>query len=728
MLQRIGQGLFYQNSYIFNSGLITNLSFDSALPIGFTYTRNDAVAMYRDNGGDWVNAAVNEPLFDHDASGNPLGLRFDVASTNKCSNVNWQMTDLTGITQEGNGSATISVSTHPVHGFPTLLIDNTTGGSGSAYVEVSGAQSNANVHSASVHFYAETQHGGYALLQEHNGAQGISGSGVGNAEDGVIKFENYTPTGTSKGIRLGAVIGSKIHFWLNQLEEQPQATPPIYVNGSSSTRAQPRLVSSDIATFVPAFDVNQGAIIIDATANSTEANSNEQWLFNVSDGSSSDSIGLYLRDADENAQMRGSFRGNNSSQQNSNVARPINGHRYPAAITWGDGESVAVSGNLRTRTENYSTLPIGLNRFDLGSKGYVGAFGGHIRSIKVFDSKLSLAQIATHMYSGHSLYGFVNTGQSNAAYMFEALSNGSTDEYGNAGESSVVAQMNEYNSGFENWFIDAASGGASVYSAGGGFTSNFWLDEVANEDGPLLTRFKERTTAFGVSNIHAIHWDQGETNVALSTAEYELYAQEVFDRMRAHIGDVPVIITKLGRRGAELGDGYNNIREAQRNLIANNSWCHEAPTKISREMDSDGVHLSDAGFGAHGESLARKILDVIGAYTGSGSVDGMRITGVTNQGAGVFDFHIQHDQENDFVPTTGIEGIRIEEDGAPLTLLSAEQLDGSTIRATASTTPTGTIEVYYGYGSVYDGVTDTANLVIEDGGNNVPLQTYYGEL
>jgi len=231
--------------------ITSELSFVSGIPSGFTYTRADTVATYRNASGQWVIGSLNvsrQHLFDDGL----VETLMEVSRVNKCTTRNISPVDLTGITASGNVSAVISIVDDTTaltaaglnlgNGM-VIEVDNTLGGSGTASANIAGVNGNTNPHSLSA--FARALAGTNAFILDSGG------SGASNATSSStytrLKSEGYTPTSSSRTLRLSAPIGCKARFTLYQMEEGLMCTTPIIVAGATATRAQERIFCTNLA-------------------------------------------------------------------------------------------------------------------------------------------------------------------------------------------------------------------------------------------------------------------------------------------------------------------------------------------------------------------------------------------------------------------------------------------------------------------------------------------------
>lgn len=695
------------------------------VPTGWTYTRSDAVYGYHDASGVPQVAATNTPPIGYKIDGSGPYFFVFPPSTNKCTNVNYGMTDLTGLTSGGNGSASVSVVNHPTGGFPCILIDNTLGGSGDAYVDVAGVTGNTNAHSASVHFRAATGDGTGVFVASSTGADQTFGKA---ADRGVVAAEGVV-WGSADTMRFGCALGTKAYFYFNQLEETLQATHPIYVNGASASRAAHTLVCTDLATYFPAFSDTAGMAVLDAVWDAPELHaSNDQYGFLFSEGTTLNNTIAMRLEASKAGQTRPNVRVATVTKTNDDVhQKPVRGHRFPMALAWDTTSVRAEAGVFRQRDDTLTGTPTGIDRVYLGGRPFNEQMGGGLISFTVYSATRTDAQIKDKMFPSSGDYNAILCGgQSLMEYRFRATGASGTPTYDNEGEREMVTIMDTYRPTKENWCINAANDGSALTGSSG---DNYWLESSDLSDGPLMIEAKHKIDMIGAANIEAIDWDQGESDSNIGKDNFKTRTMTVLNGLRNYIiaqggSAVPVFITRIGRRSDLENTDYNDVRKAQREMADENAYVYLQPEKFIWTLQ-DVVHLDGAGFGEHGKRCARKIYSVLGE-TVSGGVDGPRIIGFSRSGT-LVTVNLLHDSGTDFTPTTGIEGFKYYDDGVEVTISSAVRTDATTITLTLGSTPTGVEELYYLYGSFYNGGTaDKDNLIRDNGTLPMPLQSYYG--
>lgn len=696
-------------------------SLDSILALG-TYTRNDTTAMTRNADGSWTKAAANAAYSHYNLDGTLQRLLVtERAATNKCTNVNWQPTDLTGLTAGGNASGTVTISTHPVHGFPTICITNNIGGSGTKYANIGGTFANTNVHSMSVQAYVEAgANGNNAFINDSGGSGTVNGSSsVPVGEDFEIKSEGFTPTVTTRTMRINAGFGSKIHFWLNSLEEASTCSLPVYCNGASGSRVQARFAITDLSLLGNSFNQSQGTLAVVAYVPSVTNVDMLPAIF--SDGSTSNTIGLRLY---TDGFLRPNVSAGGVTQTAQSVSRIIAGRNFPLAMTWGSGGYNVIAGAGRTRRETGQTLPTtAFTRLDIGSR-YNGSqgFTGGINKIVISNARLSHAQLgALLMDTGGR--GVIAAGQS----LVDNLRRSDVDQNNN-GEIAFNAQLDTTWSATagNNWLLHGAIGGAGVLyknTTGGAW----YYDDDLDTWGDAWQYTQDVLDFFigGGGSVEGIIFDGAQQDagaVELLGQDYiDVYdgIKGIISKIRGIVGsNIPaVIMPTVGRTDAGLQERYQYLRELQWDIADAEDEYYRGPETFDLPK-GDVVHLSAAGYTTSGSRSSRKMLAVLGeSITGE---DGPTISGVSRAGATIT-VTLSHDTGTDFTPTTGIEGFYyIDETGASVAISSAVRTNATTITITLASSVAGTL--YYGYGWMY-GLTAT-NFVKDNSANTMPLRSF----
>ncbi|MCB1592021.1 MAG: hypothetical protein KDI90_06170 [Alphaproteobacteria bacterium] len=706
MLIRLGRMLNAagQLSTVIDTVRTDSLSFlGPSMPSPFQYFRSDALATYRNSSGVLVQAAANEPRFDHSASGTPLGLLMEPSRQNKTSAYNASPVDLTGLTAGGNASAVIAVvddtsnltaaGLGSIGNGKVIEIDNAQGGSGTAYVTIAGTVGNTNAHSMSCYIYPLIG-AGAIQLSDGGGYTAISSVSAYT----LVQKHNITPTSTSRQMRLSCPIGHKARFLLWQLEEGTACTTPIITSGATATRQHNRILLTTLAS-LQAWNPDEGAMTVEFTPlnDGGDALSSDQYFILASNGTGvNDAFGVFGITPRMKARARVAAGGTQFANADTGQGF-VKGKTYPAGITWQNGVSAkAFTGPAVFGDYTMSASASGFTRMYIGGRDTGNAIQGHVRTAKIFDQTRTLSQMASGLFSSND-WALAFSGQSNSVGYFSQQSDST-----NGGERAMQPVLDAFwNAGTRNWLINGGTNGTSI----GNWTA---------PSGTALARWKEIVGAYmeAGGQVKAIVWDQGEANQGDPVATLKSGWLSIFNDLRSFLaarggsGNEPVIIIPIGRR-TDADQDYRTLRQAQTELAAENAWIHLAPEKWHQTLDADGIHLADVGYAANGPHVVRKALKVLGESV-SGGVDGPVISNVVRTGTTVT-VTLSHDAGTDFTPTSGIEGFAFLDDGVPIAITAAVRTNATTITLTLASAPAGVEEVYHGYRSMYG--VNPANLV-----------------
>lgn len=707
-----------------------NFDFQSMLPSEFTYTRNDNVATHRDSNGNWQRASVNEPRFDHDKDGNALGLRFEPSRTNKLNLYNFAPINTAGITAD-KGDATIALvndanaSSATIQGstFEDLQNGNVielTAGTSATTFQLTPASGNINPHSWRVCIAADET----TYLGTVGHSDGVNISAIQNqtaADYYEYTQDNQSPNNAVRFLRVRLNAGKTVRIIGLQWEEGAFLSDPIVTEGAPATRVH-SVATSDNIDQAAWFNTGEGSMVCDTLFD--HLGFDNQYVVLASDGSSlNNSIGCYINNG--SAHMRGRYNINGASQQNEDVHKPIIGKRFPMAISWNNNESIALGGPMSHKKVEFSGNPVGVDTLYLGGRPFNNSMSGWVKSLNVYDTYRTVSQLGSVMLpSSQSYHAIVSAGQSNKEGYFR-----SEVESGNSGEVNATAEMDLVYPMTENWMLNGAKNGSFAIKANdpnvSNANANWWYDPLTGDFGPRMVYWEEIVRAFGGDRIIAIDWDQGESDANTSIAALKTAWLAIFNHMRSVIGDKPVFITPIGRRSDFQSAGYNNLRQAQRELAEENSWIRVSIEKIIQPL-ADQVHLTDAGYGAHATQHMRFMLGTLGQSVSGGFVPPY-ISGVSRSGLDV-DVVIAHGAGADFDPAMNIAGFHFYDGGSEIPINTQIRVDANTIRLTLNALPTGVETFYYGYGSLIDEVATYADLVVDDSTYQLPLQASVWEL
>lgn len=679
----------------------TTYTFNTASPSAISsYARASTNEFYRDNTGKFVNAASNQIRYDCDFDGTPLGIRFDHPSTNKCTNYNWNMTDFTGITIAGNASASVTVSTHPVHGHPTYLIDNTLGGSGSAYITIDGTFANTNIHSmrtctrvlvgATTGVFVADSGGQLVKTAADCGLNAVN-------KDGFIFNEGFTPLNSSRSMRIVCAIGCKAHFWLNQLEEYDVCTFPLLVAGATSTRTL--AIAYINLSSIETYNESEGTLLTEAVFDKPQGVL--QYITQISNGTgTSDTYALTLQ---ASGQVRPRTAIAFTPYTNEDIHGAIRGKRFPMATSWKNGKTFSAAGPMTWRFDTYTGAPTGMNRLNIGGRGTNSPFAGWIRSIAVLDKYQEQNQLAAYMFPPVRTYrGIWLNGQSIMHGRFRTQ-----DTAQNAGEVAAIQQMDLYYQDSENWAVRGAINGSAadkVNDIASGYT-NWWYDSATSTFGPVMTYAKSVVTAFGKSRmLPVVGWDQGQTDAG--DPNLKANTKAIFDEFVNFLGaGTKVAICPISRRQDNYFDSYSLIKKQKRELATENpSYIFEAPPQDNITTGADNIHLIDSSYAYLTKILFRKMMSVLGK-TVADPVDPPSFSAASRSGLTVTIPVIFPSGMTAITPTTGISGFRCfdgdPDSGGTEINVTAATYGAGNITLTLASLPSGSLYLEFGRGSLH---------------------------
>lgn len=708
------------------------------LPSGFTYTRNDTKATYRDSSGNLTAASANTPRFDHDINGNFLGMMIEPAITNRLTDRNANPTTTSGWTTTGDvagvfsvvndPSSYLSASTCKLQNVCTtgklFKIDNSLGVTDFSVVSVAGISVTSR---STLSCWIVVSTGSATLTRNGGGTPetlAIS-SGAALQRKALI----VTPAATTNNMVITVAAGGVAYFILGQIE-------PAYARVVSESDLTP-VPSSEIITTGGAaarvaeivslgYTDTQGSVVMDLIVAGYDLTSN-QYAFAFVGNSNSDYSGARLGVATAGSgngffasnTVKNTSSGNGVTQWNS----PPIGRRYPIGFAYKVGETTMMAGSMRPQITTITNQPVAPTALYLGTRSLTGseAIKCWVRHVYVFGNYASPQQMGLYMFSDND-FGISLGGQSNAQYW-------SLDQeptvYNNSGEEAAISTMDTYWTSTDNWIVQGATGGTGLLIQNGAVpnVSGYWVNPDTGEWGDAYYSWEKSVKCFmsGGGVIGAIVWDQGENDsldVATSgfgagnnATEYRTWLLSLFVHMRSIVGEVPVIISPIGRRQTSYvtHNGYEVLRELQYDIAADYNWIHIAPEKFIQPLDAragNNVHLSKSGYAAHAPIVIKKVRDVLEDDV-VGAVDGVVIESASRSGATVTIVCAEN-----ITPAASAEGLTFF-DGSSKILFTSVTTSGATITGTLASTPSGgnTETLYFGYNDLPD-VSDYTKIIV----------------
>ena len=729
---RLGLGLGF--SKVFSSGAVivppsASFDFTSALPTDWTVTRSGTNATYRNASGVWQSASANTARFDHDASGNALGVLIEPARISYSTNVKYNPTATTNMTKGGDAASVLSVVSAPsgflaAVGLTSLCsngnvyyLDNALGLT-DAYVDFSGAVADTTAHSISVFASAATSGiNGTITITNSTGSADITSTTASRVE--VL---NITPASSAEVMRITVPAGKGVYFIGNQLEKGKNVSSPIYsTSPATSSRSVDdiRVAALDTMTW---WNQAAGAMFVEHLPLQL---SDEMGVISAMVYADSNNYHLNHRILSTTGLIDGDFKSLTDQSTNA-VGTALYDDFMVSGITWEENGEFTVTSSRGMRFEPVTVTSIAatLDSLNLGrSVRYFGYYMGHVKNVWIWNTKPTYID-ATTTFIGANDVGVAFGGQSNSEGFDKKTTTGA-----NGGQVAAIAELDNYFTTGRNFTSNMAIGGAGLYKRNNAF--DYYLENDGVTAGPALINLIRANKAANVKGgIKFLYWAQGSSDVdAESVASLQAGWQEVFDQWRAAVGNLPVLIGRPFRRNdaATSDAGYVKWNDAISALIAANAWCHEAPnTKIyqgsweASDPTGDNVHMSNAGYTAAAPNIIRKGMSIIGE-TVSGPVDGPSILSATGVNTTTITVNLSLPTGiTDISPSSGIEGFIFEDDGTPITINSAVRTNATTITLTLASAGTGTQVLYYCYKTGFS--DNRANYVVGNDARSLPLQ------
>jgi len=367
---------------------------------------------------------------------------------------------------------------------------------------------------------------------------------------------------------------------------------------------------------------------------------------------------------------------------------------------------------------------------------------GYMAEIMVYDRKLTLSeiqQIETYLAAKWQIasqidndFVLVGSGQSNMEYHFTQ-----------GGGTAAVALENTLSSYYSGnvEFINGANSASSLIksNAATNFTDRWYYDPVLDEFGPSYDKF---VTAVTGKNVKGIIWDQGETDASAigrftgtydhaKAVEYKAGLITLFEKYRELLGNVPIYIVPLGRRGGGQGVSWTSLTLMQYEVAAEMDNVFVTAPKHNYTI-GDALHIE---IGATRDSLATYQAHYVAktmGRAGATPIDGPTFLDATLSGTTI-DIDVGHIGAAvlDASPASGIEGFSVFDGDYPgnlndgvgaseIAITAATRVSDTVLRLTLSSAPvSATPHVIYGY-DAFDNA-DVANLPKDTLGFALPV-------
>jgi len=277
------------------------------------------------------------------------------------------------------------------------------------------------------------------------------------------------------------------------------------------------------------------------------------------------------------------------------------------------------------------------------------------------------------------------------------------------GDDRFTSAIYEFNatSPVNNQYINGTSRGRALLNSNGG--TNTWYNwDTRTIEGDAWDKYAASIAHYDVSYVV---WDHGESDfIATYFDRYETAIKEVFAEIHARTGADIYVTSPFGTSnsgsawdGTTPDESAQGIREIYFRVIDEVPYVKKGAERFDLPK-SDSQHLT---------TLGRQLLAERDAYILAGGSAGPEVSNVVRSGTTVT-VTITHGDGTDFGPSTGIEGFNFTDDGVEIAITSAVRTNATTITLTLNSAPTGAEVLYYYRGDNGIGVTDEANLVIDN--------------
>ena len=695
---------------------------------GMTYARADATtcATRIDANGKLQLVAANTTPYDY-TWGDQAYLS-EESRANKCTNYNMVPSGTTGLSTTGTAtvsavSDTTAIAAAKLDAVVTGNVIEASGGASGGTVLISGTTGATGVCAASMAVREVTGTGASFGITPTPTARAISGAAYTRH-----MAEDLTATATTDQIVITLPAGVTIRFILNQLELGRKCTSIIKVDGVSRTRAKTSWVRTDLVS-TGYLLASAGGMAFEVTPQEDEGQAAIQYIAVAGSSGSFPTEAFYLQVNSPGGKMQATGKGNNVANTG---AVPNTGfmrnRKIPVGMTWTNNSDIlALIGPGSQKSTTMSQTAGTLTTLTIGSAANIsGNFNGWVHRIVLWNRRPTAKQWCNSMLgtgAGYVERGPILSGQSNA----ENVGNGTTTTgFRNSGEKAFRTYIDTIlGTSTRNWLINGATGGTS-------FTQ--WVP-----GGVALTKWQQVVDAYVGSGrtIDAIWWDQGEADIGYTTAQLKAAWLPIFDYLRAYVqsaqgGTAPdVFLMPLGKYHfpATYNDATNNgaiaMRQAQRELAAENSYIHIGMEKFHQPLVDAIVHLTDAAYAAHAVNAGRLIYKTLG-YSVSGGVLGPSITGTSRTGTAIA-VTVAHDGGTDFsTHSPTVDGWRFFQNGnsaTPITVNSVTYNSPTSLTVTLASDPgAGTHTIMYGDDLLWG---DTqANLLVDNQTYPLALRQY----
>jgi len=280
-------------------------------------------------------------------------------------------------------------------------------------------------------------------------------------------------------------------------------------------------------------------------------------------------------------------------------------------------------------------------------------------------------------------------------------------------------------------FVTAARGSSPLH----GSENISWVKRTAANHADTTNLYgNSLSNARAAGGVELVVMHQGETDATNETSkdEYEADLQTLLAHYREDLYDtLPLFICQIGRSTTSLADKNRSdetlqpIRSAQRDSD-DGANVLLAAVAIDLPLDPAAAdHYTKAGH----DLLGPRIANAIGYYFGkSDYYRGPTLTSATyaTSAQNVIEVHVQHRGGADILPSSGINGFQVLDDGSPVSLDAVTRKNANTISIALDAPISGVGRVRYLYGKL--AVNSLSGAVHDDSDLALPLEPTAADL
>jgi len=421
---RLRLGLGFLKNLI--GSVSSTFDFTGSIPDGWSIARSGNTATYRDNNGDWQIASANTIRIDHDVDGNLLGARVEPTRKNLANFSNFSPSNIGGISVvSGDGVASVVddsanlagvlLDGSPFEGLRNGNVIQLTGGTAGTTYRISlNAESNNN---HSYRIIACNKGSGYSgNVKMSNGVAVNNWSSTQNLYH-EIKSENFA-TGTTRYLQALVTTGRTVYILAVQFEEGAYMSSPIVTSGTAGATRPLDLISYDSINSAPWSSLNNGSLVPEVILEQV-GTINHHIISVGSDANNYLGISCDITTGD----IIGHDLVASSDYQNTAIYPMVEDEITKVGLSWGSGESTILSKPMKYNSANSVPSRVTADKLYIGSNFSSQAMSGWLKSLKIYNSNLSLSKLGEAIY-GHTINAPQSLSGTTRTYTFSYVTGG----------------------------------------------------------------------------------------------------------------------------------------------------------------------------------------------------------------------------------------------------------------------------------------------------------------